>query len=360
MSTTVTYIHGIPKNEWKDRAAEVPKQKFINAGAMTDGELKLVLIREQLQILQAYYPEIKEYKYGEQLVVRILEEGLHDLSSLPSDAPKEIAKAVKAARRKKRPAIGAFTVERNSASLMGLIPQEDCTQYMREAIDPFDYTGQVTYEHTSESWACEQKNKEIRDLNLHLEPSAHHLLYEYVNRPLESPQTVVSKRVLHRNAIGTLSELMEFDRSNMSLWIRNGVMRNNAARNLQPFPPEETINILATEIPARARNTRTRGGGRDGLRGPFLAALPVILQAIGAAVGATAALVSLLKAAKAERLRNSAQGIGLPSFGPESEDWPIDYQGTGGSTPDSSTDDLLSENNVPLLLGGAAALLLLS
>lgn len=360
MSTTVTYIHGIPQNEWKDRAAEVPKQKYINAGAMTDGELKLVLLREQLQILQAYYPEVKEYKTGEQLVVSILEEGLHDLSSLPSDAPREIAQAVKIARRKKRPAAGAFTVARNSASLMGLIPTEDCTQYMRQVIDPFDYSSQSTLAHTAESWACEAKNKEIRDLNLHLEPSAHHLLYEYVNRPLESPGTVQAKRVLHRSAIGTLSEIMEFERSNMSLWIRNGVMRNNASRNLQPFPPEETINILATEIPARARNVRTRGGGRDGLRGPFLAALPVILQAIGAAVGATATLVAILKAEKQNRLRNSAQGIGLPSFGPESEDWPTDYQGTGGSNPDAGNNDLLSEDNVPLILGGAAALLLLS
>lgn len=344
--TTVSYIHGIPQDEFADRGREVPVQKYINAGAMTDGELKMALLREQLQIFAAFYPEVEAYREGERLIVSVLEQGLHSISYLPPGGPVEVKRAINLARRKNRPAVGALTVPRTSAGLAGLIPTEDCTQYMRQYIDPQDYSGTVTYQHTPESWACEQRNEEVQALNLHLEPSAHHLLYEYVQQPGSQPGSVQTKRVLHRNAISSLAEIMEFDRDNMALWVRNGVIRNNASKGTQPFQPEQTIDIMRTEVPAWRAATGAQ------VNGPFLAALPAILQAVTAAIVATGTLISVLQAAKQARLRNTAQGIGSRTFGPEAADWEGGPTGGGGAT------NLLSGDAMPWIIGGAALLLL--
>jgi hypothetical protein len=391
--TRVTYIHGIPQDEWFQRSRQVESQPYFNYGQMTDGELKLSLILEQLKILNRFYPEQQQYQTDIEVLQNILHRGLHESTPFLSKGSKELRDAVKSSLRKVRPAAGVFTGSNRKRGLSGLIPTEDCTQYMREVINPYAQYDEITYEDTAESILCQERNAEIRLMNQQLEPSSHHLLYEYLQNPNAEPAVVATKFTLHRNAVSKIAELHEFDRENMSLWLRNGVMRNNANRGISPFPPEETIQIMRTEIPEKRANSivrRTRGSsagdglrGRPKLGGPFLVALPAILQALGAAVAATAVLVSSLKAAKRNEIRNVAQGIGTSTFGPEEMDWymsnvpggmppgtsPSMPGGTGGaSAPGSSPDsqgidvaNITSGENLPILiLGGIGAAFLLS
>lgn len=354
--TKVTYIHGIPEDELQDRAKEVPEQRYIDAGGMTSGELTLALLREQAQLLASYYPERGDIRQAETLLTNVLNEGLHNISYIPGNDNPEIRRAIYRAKRRNRPAVGIITRKRG-VGLGGLIPTVDCRDYME--MDRNEY-GEIEYFDTSASRECEARNREIQVLNQHLEPVSHHLLYEYLNQ--QAPNIVTTKSVLHRNAVSSLSELFDLDRDNMALWLRNGVMRNNAANGTEPYNPEITIRILAEEVPVM--EARTRGGAdSDGLRGAFLAALPAILQALGGALAAAGTLLAVMKAQKAQQLQNTAQGIGTRTFGPEESDW--SGFGNGGTGNDAgggplNTGALLQNENLPLILGGLGAVLLLS
>jgi len=373
--TKVTYIHGIPRppaDEWKDRGREVKKPLFLNYGIMTDGEMKLALIQEQTRILESFYPEVKELKEASQLFEKALKDGLHDISYLPGYGAGWARQAVKASTKMMRPAAGFFTVRRQNG-LGGLIPLEDCQKYMREVYNDYAQYDQVSYETTGESILCEEKNKEIRMLNEHLEPSSHHLLYEYLERPGAAPGVVAAKYALQRNAVSSLSSLLEFNRDNMRLWLRNGVMRNNARFGAEPFQPELTIDILRTEVPL------AEGMKRDSLSNsvsaPFtLAALAIVIKAIAAAVAATVGLIAAMKAAKAQQLRNTAQGIGNRTFGPEDLDWMVNlppgnqppgpqppgsqnWQDPGSGSGNGEENGLLGGNAAPLIIGAGLLLL---
>jgi len=359
--TKVTYIHGVPQNEWADRGKEVRKRPYINYGAMTVGETRLSLILEQTKILRAFYPESKELAEAENLLYSALGNGLHALRYLPGNNVPWARKAIQRAIPLTKPAAGHVAGRRSlETGVRGLIPFEDCQQYMREENDPYAQYDSISYHDTTESLACQERNKEVGLLNQHLEPSSHHLLYEYLKNPNTAPGIVAAKTVSHRNAVSGLSSLMDFNRDNMALWLRNGIMRNNATNGTQPFQPEKTIDILRTESPGY--NPAQAG---TSVSGPFLVALPIILKAIAAAIGATVALVSSLKAAKAQQLRNTAQGIGSLTFGPQADDWdgPGGNGGNGGNGEDGGNggNGLLGDNgsNTPLLLLGAGAVLLL-
>jgi len=346
--TKVTYIHGapsVPQDEQTDRGQNVPNQRYINAGAMTSGELKIALLREQANIMANYYPEVPEFKQAEQELENVLFQGLHDIN-MTGYGSETARRAIRQAKRKTRPAAGYFT---RSREISGIIPAEDCQQYV---IDE----GSI-YSETPEYQKCKERNEEINILNDHLEDSAHHLLYEYLENRNAAPGVVVSKSQDHRNAISVIAELFEFDRENVELWVRNGIIRNNAQEGTQPFQPEKTINILKEEVPAASI-----GGGEYSaeLRGAFLVALPIILKAIAGAVLATATLIGAIKQQKAARIRNTAQGIGSYTFGPEEGDWKNQPGGNGpGTGPGLNTSDLLSNENLPLILGGLGAFLLL-
>ena len=361
--TKVTYIHGVPQNEWADRGKEVRKRPYINYAAMTVGETRLSLILEQTKILRAFYPESRELAEAENLLYSALGNGLHALRYMPGNNVPWARKAIRQAIPLTKPAAGHIAGRRSlETGVQGLIPFEDCQQYMREENDPYAQYDSIRYHDTTESLACQERNKEVGLLNQHLEPSSHHLLYEYMKNPNSAPGIVAAKTVSHRNAVSGLSSLMDFNRDNMALWLRNGIMRNNATNGTQPFQPEKTNEILRTESP---RNKPAQAGAS--VSGPYLVALPIILKAVAAAIAATVSLIATLKAAKAQQLRNTAQGIGSSTFGPQADDWfgagggnqPSGNGGNGGEDGGNGGNGGNGESNTPLLLLGAGAVLLL-
>jgi hypothetical protein len=341
--TKVTYIHGI--NESKATPKKKAEQRYIDYSAMTDGELRLVLMAEQLEIVAEYYGS-DEHKALQTYLETAIQSGIHGSTvgaMIPGRNGQALAREIARARTMRRPAAGRLTTRRQGVN-GGIITLQNCEELKDFQEDRFGL-GWGTYVDTPESRACEEQNKNLTFLNEHLEGSAHHLLYEYVATQTNS--TVNTKRVLHRNAVSTLAELTEVDRDNLRLWMRNGVLRNNIKFGAAPIQPEDVIDTLSTS------------GGSAGIGTPFLAMLPALLSAFAAAVGTAAALIAAMKQEKRQRMLLSAQGIGTPTFGPEQIDW---YNGGtpanpgGPGLPGSS---FLDGDNTPLILAGAAAFLLL-
>lgn len=337
--TKVAYIHGtpfqdsIPTDEWAQRAALVPRAQYIAYDEMTEGGMKLALLREQLEILSNFYQDNVQYKTALDRVSQALEgnrvSGFYSGGTTPMlDAVnKTIAKAL----QRTQPAVG-------------LVPLEDCNRSNDAfAADP-------RYKDIKACLFCDPLRKRYQDrcenlnyyptvLNEHLEGSAHHMLYKFVQNPNAEPNTVSTKAVLHATAIDELSKLSGLNRENMTAWYRNGVMRGNTKVGLSPMQPEQTITSFKDSV-------------QTGVGEPLtIAALTALITAIVSAVGGTIALIQKLRASDQVAFENTVRGAGNASWGPEKKDWLND--GAGGSTGLSSSNLLL-----PLGLGAAAYLLL--
>ena len=370
--TKVSYIHGIASNNPPKVMAE---RKFINFANMTDGEMRLTLLADQLSI-QAEYYGLDEYNALSQRLLSTVKQGLHSgkisIGSIPGRLAKAVNKEIGRAMRMKRPAAGKFVKGRSlSKGINGpLIPLRDCEALMDW--DEIDSEEGLSYGlvETPESWECKRINDHLRFLNNHLEGSSHHLMYEYLENSAQSNSTVSAKKVLHRNAISKLSEITEVDRTNLRLWLRNGIMRNNVANNTEPFQPEQVIakmreagakgiwpNTAELNTAISVTNSQSALSGE-----PISLIILAIAKALIAAITATAALIQSIQANKRQQLLVAAQGIGTSTFGPEANDWPFDpsFQNTPGqNNPPSNNGGLLGGGDMtPLLLGGAALLLL--
>lgn len=180
-------------------------------------------------------------------------------------------------------------------------------------------------------------------LNEHLEGSAHHLLYEYQENPNLATPTVAAKKVLHEGAVGALANITGISRQNIRLWLRNGVLRENAKRGIGALQPEQTIPALAE-------------AERQGISGLPVPVILAIIAAISSAIAGTLQLIAGLKAAEQERLRFAAQTIGQKNFGPLASDWQMGGQNGGQDIQEENG----GENNIIPIVAAAAGLYLIT
>jgi hypothetical protein len=362
--TKISYIHGIPADEWADRGKQIPAQPYLNYSALTAGEMKLALLREQLDILTAFYPEEKEFQKGAAMIDRALYKGIHGSApswSILTPQLERVAAAIARARKNRRPANGWGIVGREQNSVGGvnnaLVPMEDCNAIVN---DPYLIPGSVAAEQAAERYRlCMEDNKYRPMLNQHLEKSSHHLLYEFVTSQQANayPGTVTVKSVLHKSGASTFSRVTKLDRDNIKLWMRNGVMRNNAKNGLEPLQPEASIALLRDD-------PRNATAGISGIGEPLTVAATVVLVikllgAIAAAATAAAMLVDSMKKAAPQNYNafQEVTGIGSGGFGPESEDW-LGYQRQqNGATATQEEESELSKLAIPLALGAGVLLL---
>lgn len=322
--TKISYIHGLPKDELADRAKQVPAAKHIPFGGMTEGELRLHLLQEQLLILGNYFPEVKEYREAQDEISNVLYAGVHGIAHL-SGATTDITRYnIATARQLNYPAI-------KSGYGLGQLEAADCSQHGRFKQN---FWGKLRFVGDLDAYlACQNQNDFVEIFNNHLEKSSHHLLYNYVVDANTTPQTVASKSLLHRLAVDKLASVSGISKSNVQTWMRNGIMRNNAMQGTQPYSPEDSIDVLS------------KGYG-VGVGEPVSAA--IIIKAVIAAIGAITALVASMKPTPQEEFRSTLTNIGLESFGPEKQDW----QNYAQTNPRTNTDYL------PWVLGAGALYLI--
>lgn len=346
--TKISYIHGIPQNEMKDRGGEVPAQSFINYSGMTAGEMNLALVHEQLSMLAAFYPENREFQQGKSMLENALYRGIHGAPpafGILSPGLQAVARSINKARRNNRPANGIAIVNRKSTRMGGigdpLIPMKDCTEIVADLEGPSDprwSSAQAAYK------ACVDDQKYVPLLNKYLEKSSYHLLYEFSSLQDASQYNPVSvKRVLHKAGTTTIHKITKVQQENLRLWLRNGVMRSNASKSIEPLQPEQSISIL--------RENAGAGVGIDPIT------LIAIITAIAAAISAISKMVVDVKtASKNPYAFQEVQGIGTGPFGPEGDDW---YVPPGTKPPGQTNEENgLSNLAIPLAIGAGALLLL--
>jgi hypothetical protein len=374
--TKISYLAGIGADERKQRGELIPSQPFIPYSHMTKGQLRLALLREQMKMLAAFYPEDKKWQKGVSMIDNSLYRGIHGLGARQvgsiDNALQPLAAAIKRAAVETKPAnnrkvhsytssVGNRQSPNNPILTGALIEQLDCNEmipgYALEeptddmisyGVDPFDMWLETP--QGQEYLACISENNTRGTLNTHLEKSSHHLLYEFVKNASSENGVVAAKTLYHRTGTDLTSQASKLDRDMIRLWERNGVMRQNAKEGAGVLQPEQSIEVLRANA----------GEPIPGVGDFGITALIGIITAVTAAVSAAAQLVSALKGTdnQTAALWQQLQGIGTPTFGPEG----VDFTGSGGPGPgnegegNGDGDDSGNKDITPLLLIGGGLL----
>lgn len=342
--TKLTYIHGIgnmPQNEVRDRARQVPAKQFINFSTLTAGELKLALSLEQAEILASFYPENKEYRQIGEALRNALYSGVHGpngqkVSSVANEYARRI---ISTARMQTKPAAKYIT---DRESLVhgpddAIVPDSRSCGFRPGKILGFNNKKYKAWE------ACMDQIGYQISLNKQLENSAHHILYNFEKNANSAPNSVAAKKILHQTAIYKWADITGLTYDNLSLWVRNGVMRGNTKQGLSPMQPEESIDLMRYVIPEKNQTT-------VGVIDPKLVGeLTKLLIAIFSSVGATVELLKSIKAKDQLRFQSSVGDMGLPPFGPEESDWLRNNQGQ------NAADQGIFNSNLIIPVAGAAA-----
>lgn len=342
-------IPAVPSDEWQDRGKEVPSKPFIDYMDLTSGQMSLILLKEQMDILGGYYPEArKELLPAIQKIDQALYQGVHNVGYLQSgisNAERLVNQVIAKAKNNLRPA-GGFFVPKGlqgigveveefdngggggyaapGASTTPLPPdvQADLSKYaqlpncqkivdqLRRTSGLFDNKKKQALRAELEE--CYHREKLVKVLNDKLEQSGHHMLYNYASASVAAPYSAVTtKRILHANAVSGFANISKIERKNLEMWLSNGIMRSNATAGAPPLQPEQTIIGMRDYVKANA-----------GIGEPLtIAAITAIITAIASAAGAVLAILAQLRAAELARLEGQAQAIQSPLFGPDQDDF---------------------------------------
>ena len=258
--TRISMIHGIKQQS----SPTVTAQPFYNYAQMTSGELNLNLIKEQLNILSSAHPESKylpSWQKGIDLINDTIYKGVHGLGSISlftgifDSNLFPVAQAIRRAEKRILPASTLLATDQRNSVIQGIDPDLQlvdsktfCGKYLASQYGQgVDY---VAYDKCIR--LVEDQNADKKLLNDKFEDSAHYILYEFVsNQQLRDWSQIdldlVQKIFLHKSVTNSLSVRTLIDRDNLQLWLRNGVMRNNAnAQKLDytAYSPEETIALI--------------------------------------------------------------------------------------------------------------------
>lgn len=374
MPTKISLLRGIGKNVSSGSTATKrvgrgarARKRFFNFAKMTEGQFLLYQLDWQLEILERYYADpLKTYEQGRNLIYNSINSGLHSglgVGTFTGYIPEEIknvARAIRSAKSMTRPT-GKF-IDRRVITKIGMDPIAEFEIPPQECIDIANTYGEVypggpviTQDQAYENYLqCLEQNGYIQILNDNLGESAHHMLYEFVSNPNSQPSAVATKTILQKLAISKIADVTDLSRSNMKLWVRNGVMYSNTLQGTEPFSPEESI-IAVQRSEAEGINDLT------------VAAIVAIITAVGSALAGAAALINSFKQSDQQLLRQNLTGFSTPEFGPQGEDWansvynpnnpnsPLNPNNPGNSSGGFDTSKL-----VPLALGGAGLFLLLN
>lgn len=348
--TKISYIHGqIPTDERAQRAKEIGPKRFLTPLGLSDGQFASMLLHRQLNILASYYPEMRDYKVAKQAVESALGTGLHsaDIKSGGSDFIRRVNQKLETLKMQRRSSIAGPESSRLSQELVEHYLAGNTGNYYNldshfktRCVEAYNMAHGTNYNRykTKHLSYCSDLIRIIGEMNEGIDSSSHHMLYEFAQG--SKPAAVTTKKVLHQNAVGSFGNIIQVTRSNMSQWVRTGVMAKNAEVGAEPLQPEETVELVGQQWK------------NDNSAINAIPAAVAIIGAITSAIGATAALVNSLGAAKAQQLRSQVQGIGLGTFGPQQSDWPgmPGGPGTGGEGTGNSL--------LPIILGGAGLYLL--
>lgn len=402
--TKVAVIHGLPGGTPQDdKPRKLAPWQNIFWGKLTEGEMRLALIGQQIDIVKDWYGDSTgQLANSVTAIQNTLYQGVHGIGTgaIPGNILPVVAQAINSARWQMKPAGSHFTSMRDPRK-EGLVPDyigmpdKEFEQVMKdflgtgECAQPLEYAeledpygnvipGQYDYtqpgmnealrvipalaaqkkmtsaQRVALTKACRDQIKIVEIYNSKLKKGAHHVLYNFVKDTKVVPTEVVNKTLGHRQTKEKLAiDISGLSYENMDLFLRNSVMHTNGQEGqgkLDPMSPEDTIKMMIA-------------GQQEGINAIALAALvPILLKVIEAATALLVAIKQLLPP-KDQIALNQINGLGTPSFGPQSYDWegynPDTVVGPGGS-PVIKNDPTVAKAGMnwifPVLIGGGLLL----
>lgn len=365
--TRISYIHGVPANEFADRGREYKGNDYLPYNSLTTGEAFLMLQRDRMKMLSKFYPESKELKQGVQMLDNALYQGVSRgisyVGAIPNEL-QELASLITKASRATQPAVRGGYMGRKSI-YNGIGEVVDLGTYAQRFQYCVDSKGKNPTVIQLVRYRAECKLRlEFEDLlNKSVTGMGHHMLYKSVDPNFEpiKGSRVDNKRIFQRIGLENCSSLAEFSSTViMDEWLENGVLAKNISAGIGPVnsvkssfalapAPESMWAQYLAQNPARAKwenaNPTINGIG----------AFPLLTLLVPVILGAIKLASDFLSAARAKNslAMANAQGFGSAELQSQTSDWNL--------PPDQSTGGGLGIDQNTLMLGaaGLAAYLLI-
>lgn len=370
--TKISYIHGTKAPAIRtrnaqpstvERIANAPRiatsKSYIDYSNLTEGELTLKLLDEQIKILSNYFGDETGTYQKARNIIYSASKNLHSSNRHIGYLDPKLFKLIEyidfaKERNKKAGVSGAHIADFNSDREE---LKKNCAHLTNQYIlwsksgNPIDILNPARGKHPNHTpvkpdgsnWNLDELYKAFKacpdqlffmDLfNSNLENASAHLLYEYIeNKDLNTlPGTANFKANNHKLANSSMARYSSLDRTNIVLWQRNGILRAGISKKLSDPSPEAIISQWKTNP-------------KDGIGIIDPVSLTAIASILTAALGAASALVLGILQKKAT-FASEVRGYGTEAFGPEKGDF------FSNELPNDSGFDFNS-----LLIPGALAL----
>lgn len=314
--TKISTITGMVKRPYYNQNAvsgNVPQQPTLDYAALSSGELRLALIRRQLDILTTVHPDNAATKERLQAMTRIdnvLTQGVHGLGSLTGSfwwggEAGRIASEIKKAVKRSYPASYNHVNTRQGGvnGAFELLSENSCS--MEEIARRMQGAPQSVID--AAYWACQRdaqnnladvkfKNELRSQLNNNLETSAHAPLYEFLTPAqytgVNNVDAVLGDKIgLHRYFANFISSQAGLEKDNVRLWMRNGIMAQNGQYSeLGALSPEETIIALAANPNVGIQNNQPHIGE------PITVVILITIKVVAIILAASIAVVAIIQA----------------------------------------------------------------
>lgn len=379
-------------------------QDFVPYTGLTEGEMRLWLLRNQALTYRQLYPEYKEYEKAYNMLTNALHNnisaGIKFIGAIP-DELQMVAREIDRASRQTAPTNSGGLFSRIGPSAIGdivvsNIPESNCEQYATRMAN-IEFKKKFKKELSTTNWkrlkagkwipgllllnalkgvspsawyqkwenyklTC-QNTKEIEGiLNGYIVNGSHHVLYKSLPYEQFIPERVLTKRIFHQGGVAGLATTGGMKTELMSLWTETGIQAKNASINIGSLnslqssallaPDPEKFGVLLKIVTnSEEKDAKTRGG--IGVIDP--ATITLITAAITAAVAVSTTLIKALFDKKSTAM-NSAEGTG---FGTEAYAAnQKDFLSSGDPSKPGTGTEGGSNSMMPLILAGAGLYLL--
>jgi hypothetical protein len=336
-------------------------RSYIPYTSLTEGEMRLALLREQAAIMAAAYPDFPEYARALVMVDNALNRGVSNGISFVGAIPDKlqaVAAEIARAAQLTQPAAAdfygrdslAYGVRIGADPIVPTSITEGCEDYATRKTNQQRGTNwpkawyklQPGSSGAKQTWNTYKSNCELqkdteRVLNARLEASSHHVLYKDIASGFSqiAGSRMDIKRLLHIAGIGGLASAATVSPAIMSEWTEVGVLRANAGVGVGPLPSIQSGFIVATSddknvLDAYLNWTKQRKSDKmNGIGEPIT--ITLIVSAIVASLGAVSKLLAEINQGKRINLQAQAQGFGTPAFSAEQGDFSMPARsGAGG------------------------------
>ncbi|MGL5131990.1 MAG: hypothetical protein ACRC78_05640 [Planktothrix sp.] len=359
MGTNIFMVNGL---EAQERGLNVKPNTYLPYTRMTEGQMKLALLKQQADVYAQYYPEMAEYRQASVMLENALYRGeAYNISGINyRPMLMQVGREIERSQKIFKPASKVYIQPENgiNADIVDIINvsnPNDCDKYATDQTNLKEGKKLATWQYKAMPFGglkgrwlqhraiCEVSIEIEKILNSTLDDGAYHMLYKSLPSKLLYPAAVETKKILHGGGVQGLALAAEVAKGLMDGWVETTILKNNANRGVGPVGSAISGVYLSEDRDnlAEAVNQIINPTNGIGAVGVTIVAVTALVTAVAGAIGAAAKMQAELNKKKSGVL-NVAQGFGTAAYNPDTTDW------NKGATQSNNTP-----NNNLLLLGAA-------